>query len=154
MKSRKIFNFLQQNDKNSATMPKPNPFEAMDFDNIPSLPNHNKSMHQQMAVNRPSNFSIEHILSSAGSTKEKFVLDYSKKRNDDVKPLYPDPTECYVVDNSVVHQYPPILNWLQYTRYKPPRLPSKLHTKEKSPSFLSTIWWAIKTNGTPKVVVM
>lgn len=26
---------------------------------------------------------------------------------------------------SKYQQYPPILDWLQYTRYRPPRLPSK-----------------------------
>lgn len=111
---------MQQNN-----MFKPNPPDAMDLDSIPSIFDHKKSIHQPIVMNKPSNFSIEHILSSAGSRKDKHVLDCSKRPKDEIKPLYTDRSECYIMDNNVVHQYPPILNWLQYTRYKPPRLPSK-----------------------------
>lgn len=74
-------------------------------------------------VNRPSNFSIDHILNSAGSTREKCPSDCSKSPNDEMQRVY-DANTCYLMDNNG-HQYPPILDWLHYTRYKPPRLPRK-----------------------------
>lgn len=110
----------------------PNSPDTMDIDNVPSLHDNNKSLHQQVIVNKPSNFSIEHILNNAGSQREKYILDCGKKEKNEMKPLYTDNrAECFIMDNNVVQQYPPILNWLQYTRYKPPRLPSKCEVFQK-----------------------
>lgn len=112
---------------------KPNSPDTMDIDNVPSLHDDNKSLHQQVIVNKPSNFSIEHILNNAGSQREKYILDCGKKEKHEIKPLYADNrAECFIMDNNVVQQYPPILNWLQYTRYKPPRLPSKFEISRNS----------------------
>lgn len=70
-----------------------------------------------------SDFSIDHILNKAGSSVQKQSYNeiyhgngadfYYKYANDRLGEEYSD---CS-----------PILNWLQYTRYQPPRLPSKCH---------------------------
>lgn len=77
-------------------------------------------------MHKPSNFSIDHILNSAGATIDKCATVESRSLNDkNIQNGYVNETrDCYIMDNNV-HQYPPILNWLQYSRYKPPRLPRK-----------------------------
>lgn len=80
-------------------------------------------------MSKPSNFSIDHILNSAGTSIDKCSTVESKSPNDnDIQNGFvSDTRDCYLMDSNV-HQYPPILNWLQYSRYKPPRLPRKLYT--------------------------
>lgn len=85
-------------------------------------------------INTPSIFTIEHILSKAGPLKETsptfaVAADATGEARDrqhlhshsvSDKSL---PLDCHLEQ---FNQLPPILDWLQYTRYKPPRLPSKL----------------------------
>lgn len=95
--------------------------ERMHSDNVSSVsPNVNI---KPIVVNKPSNFSIEHILNNAGSPKNKCTTDFNKSPCDDLQ-HYNDTNHCFYMDSNG-HQYPPILDWLQYTRYKPPRLPRK-----------------------------
>lgn len=80
-------------------------------------------------MSKPSNFSIDHILNSAGASIDKCATVESKKQNDqnNQNGFVKDTRDCYLMDSNV-HQYPPILNWLQYSRYKPPRLPRKFES--------------------------
>lgn len=80
-------------------------------------------------MSKPSNFSIDHILNSAGASIDKCSTVESKSPSEkNTQNAYVNGArDCYVMDGNV-HQYPPILNWLQYSRYKPPRLPRKWNT--------------------------
>lgn len=73
-----------------------------------------KSLNLPMVVNKPSNFSIDHILNKAGTESKSIEL---KNRSFD------DTNDSYLVNE--FNGYPPILDWLQYTRYRPPRIPRK-----------------------------
>lgn len=77
-------------------------------------------------MSKPSNFSIDHILNSAGAPIDKCAAVERRSSNDKntQNGCVNDTHDCYIMDGNV-HQYPPILNWLQYSRYKPPRLPRK-----------------------------
>ncbi|XP_055317727.1 homeobox protein MSH-D [Sitodiplosis mosellana] len=95
----------------------------MDIDNIPSAPGNQKPVIRPQFVNKPSNFSIDHILNSAGSTRDKYMSDCGKQQTaNELHNLNNQQSDHFIIESDV-HQYPPILNWLQYTRYKPPRLP-------------------------------
>lgn len=93
----------------------------MDTDHIPSAPVDQKPLNRPNFVNKPSNFSIDHILNNAGSTRDKYITECEHQT---AKHLNNDKSDHFLIESDV-HQYPPILNWLQYTRYKPPRLPRK-----------------------------
>lgn len=71
-------------------------------------------------VLKQSDFSIDHILNKAG-VKDAYgycITDFSVHSNIGVQyHAQSDHNEC----NTLV----PMLNWLQYTRYRPPKLPSK-----------------------------
>lgn len=98
--------------------------ERMRIENIVLSPADEK---QPNVMSKPSNFSIDHILNSAGASIDKCAtVEQSKSPNQKcTQNGYVNETrDCYIMDGSV-HQYPPILNWLQYSRYKPPRLPRK-----------------------------
>lgn len=96
-----------------------------------------KSINIPHAMNKPSNFSIDHILTKAGNFSEKSksngiepssptpklittqtTIDLSTKDRS-----FNDTTNSYLINN--LDQYPPMLDWLQYTRYRPPRIPRK-----------------------------
>lgn len=85
-------------------------------DNVPLSPKDNKPI----IVNKPSNFSIEHILNSSGTKKNNHTPD----NKNDIRKESNNAQNCFLMGNNS-HQYPPILDWLQYTRYRPPRLPRK-----------------------------
>lgn len=84
--------------------------------------------------NTPSIFTIEHILNKAGSmrqTNSNFadtmnntteVISARRNSQNQSESDQNSPVNCHLEHLKVL---PPILNWLQYTRYKPPRLPSK-----------------------------
>lgn len=66
-----------------------------------------------------SNFSIDHILNKAGNTnamvQQNNECNFEKLNNKNVNTMF--------VKSDT--NFTPILNWLQYTRYHPPRLPRK-----------------------------
>lgn len=68
---------------------------------------------------KQSDFSIDHILNKAGDGEKKCdnqrlnVKDFSELSGMNRK---------MIADNN--DQYMPMLNWLNYTRYRPPKLPS------------------------------
>lgn len=95
----------------------------MDSDHLRLSPDDEKSLHKPNFVQKPSNFSIDHILKSAGSTRDKYISECRNQTATELSKLN-ETSDHFLIDNNV-HQYPPILNWLQYTRYKPPRLPSE-----------------------------
>lgn len=97
--------------------------KKMDSDNLRLSPGNEKALNKPNGAQKPSNFSIDHILSSAGSTRDKYISDCRNATAGELSKLS-DKSDHFLIDNDV-HQYPPILNWLQYTRYKPPRLPSE-----------------------------
>lgn len=100
--------------------------EKMKTDNISLSPGDKNPLNMPHFVQKPSNFSIEHILNSAGSTRDKFISDFNQHQvTDQMRHLSNSRNDQYLIDNDA-HQYPPILDWLNYTRYKPPRLPRKL----------------------------
>lgn len=100
--------------------------ERMRIENIVLSPAEEKPN----VLSKPSNFSIDHILNSAGAPIDKCSVTVESKskspnHNKNTQNGYVNETrDCYIMDSNV-HQYPPILNWLQYSRYKPPRLPRK-----------------------------
>lgn len=98
--------------------------ERMRIENIVLSPGEKRPV----IVSKPSNFSIDHILSSAGASADKFSTVDSKNcgENNTQNDYVNDTRDCYIMDSNGVQQYPPILNWLQYSRYKPPRLPRKI----------------------------
>lgn len=97
--------------------------QKMDIDNTPSVVVDQNAAIKPQFVNKPSNFSIDHILNSAGSTRDKYTIDCGKQRTtNDSHNLNNQHSDHFLIESN---QYPPILNWLQYTRYKPPRLPRK-----------------------------
>lgn len=71
---------------------------------------------------KQSDFSIDHILNRAGE-------NVRKKHEIQELPFIDQWQGCssqYHPENSVeLHSHTPHLNWLQYTRYHPPKLPSK-----------------------------
>lgn len=94
--------------------------ERMRIENIALSPEEKKPI----VVNKPSNFSIDHILNNAGASIDKCATVDDKSPHDNTESDFNDTRDCYLMDNNE-HQYPPLLNWLQYSRYKPPRLPRK-----------------------------
>lgn len=67
-----------------------------------------------------SDFSIDHILNRAGSRQIEHQLDDKfEMRKLENRPMN-DMSDFYI-ENST--NFTPILNWLQYTRYHPPKLP-------------------------------
>lgn len=98
--------------------------ERMRIENIVLSPAEEKPN----VMSKPSNFSIDHILNSAGGASidkcSTVESKYSNNKNTQNNTFGGDTRDCYIMDNNI-HQYPPILNWLQYSRYKPPRLPRK-----------------------------
>lgn len=100
--------------------------QKMDTDNIPSVVGNQKPLNKPNYVHKPSNFSIDHILSNAGSTRDKYMSECGNQPTNEMHNLSNDRSDHFSIENDV-HPYPPILNWLQYTRYKPPRLPRKSH---------------------------
>lgn len=96
----------------------------LDTNNSPTAPDDKQSLDRPNLAHKPSNFSIDHILNSAGNTKDKYNSNVGQLTVIDMQKFNNVKNEQYFMD-SQVHQYPPILNWLQYTRYKPPRLPRK-----------------------------
>lgn len=98
--------------------------QKMDINNIGLSPGDNSPLNKPNFVQKPSNFSIEHILNSAGNTRDQFVSDCSHQAAEAMRHLPSTRNDQYSIDSDI-HQYPPILDWLNYTRYKPPRLPRK-----------------------------
>lgn len=105
--------------------------ETIRIENIVLSPNEKNPV----AVNKPSNFSIDHILNSAGASVDKCSIDDGKNSNENhtQNGFVNDTHDCYLMDSNVQH-YPPILNWLQYSRYKPPRLPRKRFSLNRNSS--------------------
>lgn len=104
---------------------RPHSPERMDTGGVALSPEDRKPLIKQIAGSKSSDFSIDHILNSAGSTKDsKCMTNYKKSPMRDMRKMYDEANGCFLMDNNS-HQFPPILDWLQYTRYKPPRLPSK-----------------------------
>lgn len=97
--------------------------KKMESDHSRLSPGNDKSLNKPNFAQKPSNFSIDHILSSAGSTRDQYISNCRKPTANELGNMS-DKSDHFLIDNDV-HAYPPILNWLQYTRYKPPRLPSK-----------------------------
>lgn len=69
-----------------------------------------------------SDFSIDHILNKAGGnsvkqTNQNSILDCDINSSNS--------SLNYEVFDKNYCNYTPILNWLNYTRYRPPKLPSK-----------------------------
>lgn len=99
--------------------------QKMDINNLPSAARDQKPLNKPNFVNKPSNFSIDHILNNAGSTRDKYISDCDNQMTaNEIQNLNNERSDHFLIESNV-HQYPPILNWLQYTRYKPPRLPRK-----------------------------
>lgn len=75
-------------------------------------------------MSKPSNFSIDHILNSAGAPTDKRASVGRRSSNDKntQNGCVNDTHDCYIMDDNV---HPPILNWLQYSQYKSPRLRRK-----------------------------
>lgn len=73
----------------------------------------------------PSIFTIDHILNKAGNLKQNHSSEQYQQSidNQSYSDDQSDENASFSIDK--LNQYPPILGWLQYTRYKPPRLPSK-----------------------------
>lgn len=117
--------------------------ERIRFENIVLSPDEKKPI----VVSKPSDFSIDHILNNAGSSsKDKCsTVDDNKSSSDNS-----NTRDCYLLDSNV-HQYPPILNWLQYSRYKPPRLPRKHKTHTNK---LQNFNWKIhlRRNGSSHLI--
>lgn len=67
-------------------------------------------------VIKSSDFSIDHILNKAGS-----VLAKPRVTNEVFNIASTERIDRFLIDNQ--NSFTPILNWLQYSRYRPPRLP-------------------------------
>lgn len=68
-------------------------------------------------VLKQSDFSIDHILNKAGA---KYTYTYCTYIHNDVR------DQCGTQnEHNEFKAFVPMLNWLQYTRYRPPKLPSK-----------------------------
>lgn len=74
-------------------------------------------------VTKSSDFSIDHILNKAGNICE------TKSNNLNTTMDLPNRSYNDTIDNKYLlndlNGYPPILDWLHYTRYRPPRIPRK-----------------------------
>lgn len=71
-------------------------------------------------VIRSSDFSIDHILNKAGNSSTKLFIkrEYESLHNDNSHK-----SNDLLIENR--SNFTPILDWLQYTRYRPPKLPRK-----------------------------
>lgn len=67
---------------------------------------------------RSSNFSIDHILNKAGNNSA--MVQQTVERNFDTLMNNKNVNAMFVKSET---NYTPILDWLHYTRYHPPRLP-------------------------------
>lgn len=68
--------------------------------------------HHRQNNNRFSNFTIDHILNRAGEKYSKLEINLSEKINNNHN----------LNSEKMIF---PIFDWLNYTRYKPPKLPSE-----------------------------
>lgn len=82
-------------------------------------------------VLKQSDFSIDHILNKAGvkDTYNFCIADFSVHNK--VGGQYGAQS-----NHNVCNTFVPMLNWLQYTRYRPPKLPSKYPVRHKRPRAL------------------
>lgn len=76
------------------------------------------AMHAMMA-SPPSDFSIDHILNRAGKWMNIQRPQYHEPSSDKLRSSFVDPTSL------------PVLNWLHYTRYHPPR-PQSMYSGNQS----------------------
>lgn len=77
------------------------------------------------AISKSSDFTIEHILNKAGS---KDHISHSSTINRTILPENPYLDAEYLLNaHNHQKQIAPMLNWLQYTRYKPPKIARKLN---------------------------
>lgn len=75
---------------------------------------------------KQSDFSIEHILNKAGVDRNGVVYHHHQRlRAKDFSELDKSASGMDRRNGGNVDEYVPMLNWLNYTRYRPPRLPSK-----------------------------
>lgn len=81
-------------------------------------------------VTKSSDFSIDHILNKAGNVFEKKPINLNTSM-DLTNRSYNDTTDKKYLLNDL-NEYPPILNWLHYTRYRPPRIPRKPSLKNQT----------------------
>lgn len=98
--------------------------QKMDIDNFLATSNDKKPKNIPSLTNKPTNFSIDHILNSAGCARDTYTTNNCNPTLNDIHKLSNDKNNHFFIETDTNH-YPPILNWLQYTRYKPPRLPRK-----------------------------
>lgn len=70
-------------------------------------------------VLKQSDFSIEHILTRAGEDNQKIC--YNEITRNFFQNQCKIPSEVQYSGQQCI----PMFNWLQYTRYRPPKLPSK-----------------------------
>ena len=71
-------------------------------------------------VMRNSDFSIDHILNEAGRSIKR-----SAPSGSELECAYRFEYKACVEPLGATFNCAPVLDWLQYTRYRPPRLPSK-----------------------------
>lgn len=78
-------------------------------------------------VIKVSDFSIDHILNRAGSGESSYrgyhLYRYKSPVNDAVPNRLDSASD--LMGNGAHHYAAPILDWLQYSRYHPPRIQSK-----------------------------
>lgn len=78
---------------------------------------------QKQIVLKQSDFSIEHILTRAGEDNNPKIC-YNEFTNN----FFQKQTLCKTIIEKQLSDRQcvvPMFNWLQYTRYRPPKLPSK-----------------------------
>lgn len=78
--------------------------------------------------NTPSIFTIDHILNNAGIKREENIKTHSQRLEYAGLGDREQHDQMYKHRNNLenVIRCPKMLDWLQYSRYKPPRLPRKL----------------------------
>lgn len=78
--------------------------------------------------NTPSIFTIDHILNNAGITREGNIKTVSQRSEYEGLGDWQQHDQNHRQPNNLenVIRYPKMLDWLQYSRYRPPRLPRKL----------------------------
>lgn len=81
---------------------------------------------------RSSNFSIDHILTKAGNTS--VMVQQSIERNFETLNNTNVNMNTRFVNSEM--SFTPILDWLHYTRYHPPRLPRKYIVRQQSEKML------------------
>lgn len=81
-------------------------FQKMDSSDSSS--NHSEKLNE-INSKQPSDFSIDHILNHAGTKNNSDDINYDSFHSDFVEK----------------QNYLDALNWIHYTRYCPPRIPSK-----------------------------